>query len=265
VRGRARPVPSAARAGRGQAYLSVKVRVEWCAAVVMLVSAAPLLLVLAILVAVTSKGPVGYTQLRVGRSGRPFRMYKLRTMVHGCEARTGPVWAVPDDPRTTPVGRWLRDTHLDELPQLWNVVRGHMSLIGPRPERPEIAAEVERAMPEFRERLRVRPGITGLAQMRLPADSDLVTVRRKLDHDLYYIAHLGPSLDARIALSTPLRLAGDIALSMSRRIARPIAVPAVPPADLRQIQPWLGPRPPGGRGAAVDVDVRPAGRRAVAA
>jgi lipopolysaccharide/colanic/teichoic acid biosynthesis glycosyltransferase len=246
-------------------YLRVKVRVEWCAAVVMLVLATPLLLVLAVLVAVTSRGPVGYAQLRVGRGGRPFRMYKLRTMVHGCEASTGPVWAVPDDPRSTPVGRWLRDTHLDELPQLWNVVRGHMSLIGPRPERPEIAAEIERAIPEFRQRLRVRPGITGLAQMRLPADSDLDTVRRKLDHDLYYIEHLGPSLDARIALSTPLRLAGDIAMAMSRRIARPIAVPAARPADVEQSQPWLGPRPPGGRGAAVEVDVRPAGRRAVAA
>ena len=146
-----------------QRYVRLKTSIEWCVALVLLVLMSPLLLGLAILVGLTSKGSVIYSQWRVGRSGKPFRIYKLRTMVHQCEAHTGPVWAVTDDPRSTRVGHWLRDTHLDELPQLWNVLRGHMSLIGPRPERPEIAAQIEQTIPQFQYRLLVRPGITGLA------------------------------------------------------------------------------------------------------
>jgi lipopolysaccharide/colanic/teichoic acid biosynthesis glycosyltransferase len=207
-------------------YLRARAAVEWFLAFALFVGAMPLLLGLGLAVRVTSEGPIFYSQWRVGRFGKPFRIYKLRTMNNRCEAHTGPVWAVADDPRTTRIGRWLRDSHLDELPQLWNVLCGHMSLIGPRPERPEIAAQIERTLPEFRHRLSVRPGITGLAQVRLPADSDLDTVRRKLGHDLYYIRNLGPLLDARVVLSTCFRLVGDLALSMSRRIARPIALPA---------------------------------------
>jgi lipopolysaccharide/colanic/teichoic acid biosynthesis glycosyltransferase len=218
------------------AYLPCKAAIEWCAALVMLVLAAPLMLGLAILVRLTSEGPIGYSQLRFGRNGRTFRIYKFRTMVSRCEAETGPVWAIANDPRTTRIGRFLRDTHLDELPQLWNVLRGDMSLIGPRPERPEIAARIERTIPEFTQRLLVRPGITGLAQMRLPADSDLDTVRRKLAHDLYYIKHLSFWLDVRIALSTPLRLLGELALSMSRRISRPSE--PVAPITASPVQVW---------------------------
>src|SRR4051812_15673576 len=207
----------------GGGYLRVKAAIEWVAALVLLMLAMPLLLALAALVALTSEGPIAYSQERLGRFGKPFRIYKLRMMTHGCEAETGPVWAVADDPRVTRVGRFLRDTHLDEIPQLWNVLCGHMSLIGPRPERPEIAARIEHTLPEFRERLWVRPGITGLAQMRLPADSDLETVRRKLSHDLYYIRHLSLGLDVRLVLSTPFRLLGEISLSLSRRLVRPTA------------------------------------------
>jgi len=112
------------------------------------------------------------------------------------------VWASKEDPRVTPIGRLLRDTHLDELPQLWNVVRGEMGLIGPRPERPEIVARIERALPGYHGRLLVRPGVTGLAQMRVPADTGLDSVRQKLAHDLYYIQHLGLLLDLRIAVCT---------------------------------------------------------------
>ena len=219
-------LPTPAVGPKVREYLRLRAVVEWGLAFVLLLGAAPLLLVLGLLVAITSEGPVVYSQWRVGRSGKPFRIHKLRTMAHRCEANTGPVWAVADDPRTTRIGRWLRESHLDELPQLWNVLCGHMSLIGPRPERPEIAARIEQTLPEFRHRLLVRPGITGLAQMRLPADSDINTVRRKLALDLYYIQHLSPQLDARVVISTPLRFFGDIALSMSRRIARPIAAQA---------------------------------------
>jgi lipopolysaccharide/colanic/teichoic acid biosynthesis glycosyltransferase len=123
-------------------------------------------------------------------------------MLHECEGAAGAVWAVQDDPRVTPIGRFLRETHLDEIPQLWNVLRGEMSLIGPRPERPEIASQLERHLPAYRQRLLVRPGMTGLAQLRLPADSDVNGVRRKLSHDLYYIRHRGFGLDFQVALST---------------------------------------------------------------
>jgi lipopolysaccharide/colanic/teichoic acid biosynthesis glycosyltransferase len=208
---------------RSGMYPWIKSGVEWTAALVMIILAAPIALGLAILVKSTSEGPVFYSQMRLGRFGKPFRIYKLRTMTHRCEAATGPVWSVQDDPRITTIGRWLRDTHLDELPQLWNVLRGEMSLIGPRPERPEIAANIERVMPEFRHRLLVRPGITGLAQMRLEADANLGFVARKLAHDLQYVRHVGPTLDARIAASTVLHSIGWAATAASRRVVQRFA------------------------------------------
>src|SRR5262249_55106805 len=144
----------------------------------------------------------------LGRFGRPFLIYKLRTMTHNCEQESGVRWAVPGDPRVTRLGRFLRKTHLDELPQLWNVLRGDMSLVGPRPERPEFVPGLERAIPGYRPRLLVKPGVTGLAQVQLPADTDIPSVRRKLAYDLYYIRSGGLWLDLRLLASTALRLAG---------------------------------------------------------
>ena len=132
---------------------------------------------------------------RTGLGGRPFRIYKLRTMLHDCERETGPVWASAHDRRVTRVGKILRDTHLDELPQLWNVLRGEMSLIGPRPERPELAGRIEATVPGFHRRLMVKPGLTGLAQLRLPPDGEVEKVSKKLSEDLYYMTHQGPLLD----------------------------------------------------------------------
>ena len=152
--------------------------------------AAPLILLAMALVKLTSRGPAIYRQVRAGLGGRPFTIYKIRTMAHDCEARTGPVWATADDPRVTPLGRFLRRSHLDELPQLWNVLRGEMSLVGPRPERPEFVAQLQRAIPDYRRRLQVPPGVTGLAQVQLPPDTDLAGVRRKLVYDLYYIRRM---------------------------------------------------------------------------
>ena len=123
-------------------------------------------------------------------------------MIHNCESLTGPRWSMPGDPRITPVGWFLRRTHLDELPQLLNVLRGEMSLIGPRPERPEFVPELERELPGYTQRLAVRPGVTGLAQVQLPPDTDLDSVRRKLAHDLYYIRHVSPWLDLRLLVCT---------------------------------------------------------------
>ena len=188
-------------------YFPVKVATEWLLALALFIGTAPLVLVLAVIVKVTSPGPAFYAQTRLGRHGRHYRILKLRSMVHDAEKGTGAVWASQDDRRITAVGQFLRNTHLDELPQLINVLTGDMALIGPRPERPEIARRIERRVPEFRLRLAVRPGITGLAQMLLPADDpndvELVGLRRKLEHDLYYVREAGFLMDLRIACSTP--------------------------------------------------------------
>jgi lipopolysaccharide/colanic/teichoic acid biosynthesis glycosyltransferase len=202
-------------------YIRIKLVIEWVAALILLVLAAPMLAVLAGLVKLASRGPAFYTQIRLGQHGRPFKIYKLRTMTHRCETATGPVWSVENDLRVTRLGRYLRDTHLDEIPQLWNILRGHMSLIGPRPERPEIAVQIERALPEFRKRLLVRPGITGLAQVCLRPDSDLDSVSRKLAHDLQYLHKMSAILDVRIMLSTVLHLVGAAAMAVSRQLIYP--------------------------------------------
>jgi lipopolysaccharide/colanic/teichoic acid biosynthesis glycosyltransferase len=174
----------------------------------LLVLAAPLILLAALLTKLTSRGPAFYLQVRLGRGGLPYTIYKIRTMTHQCEKSSGPQWSKAGDPRVTRIGAFLRATHLDELPQLFNVLRGEMSLVGPRPERPEFIPHLERAIPHYRDRLRVRPGVTGLAQVQLPADTDIRSVRRKLTYDLYYIRHMSPWLDARIILCTVLRVLG---------------------------------------------------------
>ncbi len=189
---------------RHQTYLRIKAAVEWFWAVLMCVPALPFILIGAAMVKVTSPGPVFYSQKRLGRNGKIFKIYKLRTMTHNCEAKSGPVWSSASDARVTRVGRILRDTHLDELPQLWNVLKGEMGLIGPRPERPELAAKIGQAMPSFHQRLLVKPGVTGLAQVQLPADSDLQSVRLKLAYDLYYVREVSLTLDLRIVVGTGL-------------------------------------------------------------
>jgi lipopolysaccharide/colanic/teichoic acid biosynthesis glycosyltransferase len=201
-------------------YLSCKMAAEWLASFLALLLLAPLLAVAAMGVKASSGGPAFYCQVRLGRNGRPYRVYKIRTMVHQAEAKTGAVWAAQDDPRVTPIGRFLRDTHLDELPQLWNILRGEMSLIGPRPERPEIASQLESVLPNYRKRLHVRPGLTGLAQLRLPADSDVSGVRRKLSYDLYYVRRASPMLDVRIAASTGFYLLARFSKAMSEGLVR---------------------------------------------
>jgi lipopolysaccharide/colanic/teichoic acid biosynthesis glycosyltransferase len=189
-------------------YPPVKTAAGFVLGLVLTIIALPILGALALAVRLTSRGPAFYTQTRVGRGGRLFTIYKLRTMLDNCESLTGPRWCVPGDPRVTRLGWLLRVTHLDELPQLLNVLRGEMSLVGPRPERPEFVPELERALPAYRQRLVVRPGVTGLAQVKLPADTDLDSVRRKLAHDLYYIERLSLWLDLRLLAGTALYAAG---------------------------------------------------------
>ena len=179
----------------------------------------PLTVPLAVLVAAVVKlsaprDPVFYSQQRVGRFGRAFTMYKFRTMVTGAESKAGPMWSPPGDRRITAAGGFLRRYRLDELAQLVNVLRGDMSLVGPRPERPEIAAELEQQILYYRERENVPPGLTGWAQIRHPYGGSVADSRIKVEYDLYYIQNLSFGLDLRIILRT-LRI---VLLGMEREM-----------------------------------------------
>jgi lipopolysaccharide/colanic/teichoic acid biosynthesis glycosyltransferase len=189
-------------------YEAIKPWIDCALAVVMLVVSAPIILLSLLLVRCTSRGPALYTQKRLGLAGKVFTIYKIRTMYQDSECHCGPRWCVPGDPRVTPVGRFLRRCHLDELPQLINILRGDMSLVGPRPERPEFLAHLERSLPSYRQRLNVRPGLTGLAQVQQPPDEDLLSVRRKLNYDLCYLERMNLWLDVRLILATALKCAG---------------------------------------------------------
>ena len=163
-----------------------------------LILTAPLVPVIAAAIKWDSKGPVLYRQERMGRFGDSFRMYKFRTMGVDAEAG-GPTWAAgEEDPRMTRVGRFLRRTHLDELPQLLNVLAGEMSLVGPRPERPCFVSELHRVIPSYDDRFLIRPGMTGLAQVHYRYDTSVADVRRKLRFDRLYVRRLCLALDARI-------------------------------------------------------------------
>jgi lipopolysaccharide/colanic/teichoic acid biosynthesis glycosyltransferase len=166
----------------------------------------PLMLLLACLVRLTSAGPALYNQVRVGRGGRLFWIYKFRTMRHDCEKGTGARWASPGDSRITALGRFLRASHLDELPQLINVLLGQMSLVGPRPERPEFTPGLSQVIPNYDRRTLVRPGVTGLAQVQLPPDSNLDSVRKKLQYDLWYIERGNLWLDLRLIICTAMKV-----------------------------------------------------------
>jgi lipopolysaccharide/colanic/teichoic acid biosynthesis glycosyltransferase len=189
-------------------YARCKPVLDFTASLVLLVLAGPVILLAAALVKLTSRGPAFYSQTRVGKDGRLFTLYKIRSMKHDCEKTSGARWSTPGDPRVTRLGAFLRKTHLDELPQLWNVLKGDMSLVGPRPERPEFIPVLERAIPHYRDRLAVRPGVTGLAQVQLPPDTDMDSVRRKLACDLYYIRRLNGWLDFRLIACTAVRMLG---------------------------------------------------------
>jgi lipopolysaccharide/colanic/teichoic acid biosynthesis glycosyltransferase len=183
-----------------------------------LLMTSPLFPVIAVAIRLETRGPVFFRQLRIGRAWADrvelFEMVKFRTMVADAEAQTGPVWAGKDDPRITRVGRFLRKTRLDELPQLWNVIKGEMSLIGPRPERPGICHRLEREIPFFAERTYgLAPGITGLAQVNQGYDETLDDVRRKVGYDHGYALALSSpggwiTADLNIALRTLLVMAG---------------------------------------------------------
>ena len=162
----------------------------------------PIVIVASLLVKLTSRGPVLYRQRRLGLMGAPFYIYKFRSMYDGAEADTGAVWAQRNDPRVTPVGRWLRRFRVDEIPQLFNVLRGEMALAGPRPERPEFVETLEEQIPFYRQRLAMKPGITGWAQIHYKYGDSFEDTITKLEYDLYYIKNFQVSLDFYILFHT---------------------------------------------------------------
>jgi exopolysaccharide biosynthesis polyprenyl glycosylphosphotransferase len=172
------------------------------ASVAALVMTAPIMAAAAVLVRLGSSGPVFHRQDRVGQNGAPFTILKFRTMAVDAESRTGPVWAIDNDPRITWVGRWLRRFHVDELPQFINVLRGEMSVVGPRPEREVFVNRLAEQIPFYTERFMVRPGITGWAQVTQSYAASLEESRQKLQADLYYIKHMSLPTDVYIMLKT---------------------------------------------------------------
>ncbi len=162
----------------------------------------PVMLLVALAVRISSPGPILYRQKRVGQRDVPFTLYKFRSMYVDAEARTGAVWAKKDDPRITPIGRWLRRLRLDELPQLFNVLKGQMSVVGPRPERPEFVTELEKKIPYYSQRHCVKPGITGWAQINYKYGETIEDTMNKLEYDLYYIKNMSPALDFFIIFHT---------------------------------------------------------------
>ena len=169
---------------------------------ILLALLSPVIGVVALLIRLCNGPGVIFRQVRVGKGGRLFLMYKFRTMKPDAEAETGPIWAAENDPRCTRLGRILRRTYLDELPQLLNVIKGEMSLVGPRPERPHFVEQLSCQLPEYSKRLEVKPGITGLAQVEYGAEHNLSDTRTKLDLDLTYIRKMCWSTDFRILLAT---------------------------------------------------------------
>lgn len=184
----------------------VKRLMDIIVSLVVLILTLPFTAVIAMIIKFNSKGPVIYKQKRVGRNGKTFTMFKFRTMYENAESKTGPTWAQENDPRVTKVGYWLRKLRLDELPQLLNVLHGTMSLVGPRPERPHFVDQFKVQIPLYTRRLRVRPGITGWAQVKWKYDSSLDDVKEKTKYDLFYVENTSLRMDLKILIITLLTM-----------------------------------------------------------
>ena len=180
----------------------LKRSVDLFAAVVLLVIGTPICILVGWAIRLEDGGPVLFRQTRVGRNGLLFTLYKLRSMRNDAEADSGPQWAAPDDARVTRIGRWIRALRIDEIPQAWNVLVGDMSFVGPRPERPEFVGPLSVAIPGYSHRHRVRPGMTGWAQVNQPYSGTVDDVRRKLLYDLEYLQNWSLILDVLILLRT---------------------------------------------------------------
>lgn len=217
---------------------------DMAGAIVGLFLALPFFLFVPLLIKLDSPGPVFYRQVRTGRDrrrrqrrlsflgagmerrhddqrqqnlyGQPFVIYKFRTMSDDAERRSGAVWAIENDPRITNIGQWMRKFHIDEIPQFFNILRGEMSLVGPRPERPEIISKLIATTPQYRQRLAVKPGLTGLAQICLGYDTCVEDVKRKVALDLFYISHQSVHLYWRILLRTFRKVVSTTKIEVSR-------------------------------------------------
>jgi len=235
-----------------KSYHEVKPMIDRVFSLVLLLALAPLMLAIALAVMFTSRGPVFFTQVRVGENrrrirtgpskdrrvvdhcGRLFTVYKFRTMYVDAESATGPVWSTQNDPRITRIGRFLRKTHLDELPQLFNVLKGEMSLVGPRPERPFFVQHLKDGVRGYCRRLMVRPGITGLAQVRHKADESLNDVARKVAYDRLYVLRQCLFLDIIILMETVrVALLGKSSLRLYQRSGVPVGGGGAHSLDLR--------------------------------
>jgi len=193
------PLMEITRSGRPRWYATLKRAVDITVAVILLVALSPVLIVAGLAVLVSMGWPALYVQERAGMEMRPFRLYKFRTMVRDAEAASGPVLASAADTRITPLGRFMRTYRIDELPQLLNIVRGDMSLVGPRPERPHFVERFAAEIPGYRERFKIRPGVTGLAQV---SGDYATTPERKLKYDLIYMYHQNLPMDLQILVET---------------------------------------------------------------
>jgi exopolysaccharide biosynthesis polyprenyl glycosylphosphotransferase len=167
-----------------------------------LVLSLPLMAAVALAVRLDSQGPILYRQLRVGRMGKCFHVLKFRSMITDAEKHTGARWAHENDPRVTRIGRLLRKYRLDELPQFWNVIRGDMSFVGPRPERPEFVRELRKEIPYYDERHSVRPGLTGWAQVQYSYGASIEDAFNKLEYDLFYLKNMSFIFDLAIVFQT---------------------------------------------------------------
>jgi len=189
-------------------YFEFKSKFDQTVGLLLFVASSPLILILAVVVRCTSRGPAIYRQTRVGQNGQNFELLKLRSMVRDAEIDGEAVWCATNDLRVTKFGRILRKLHMDELPQLWNVAKGDMSLVGPRPERPEICENLVSEIDDYHARHKIKPGITGLAQVNLPPDQTIEDVQRKQILDLRYIQEASLGLDLRMISATALRMLG---------------------------------------------------------
>jgi len=183
-------------------YLVAKRSMDIFVSAAGLILLSPLFLVVAALIKIDSRGPVFFSQERVGKGGKLFKMHKFRTMVADAEKKTGPVWAAESDPRVTFIGRFLRKSKIDELPQLVNLIKGEMSMVGPRPERPFFVEQFANIIPGYTRRLDVTPGLTGPAQLRNGYDRYAIDVIKKLRFDVTYIKKMGLSMDLRLLAET---------------------------------------------------------------
>jgi exopolysaccharide biosynthesis polyprenyl glycosylphosphotransferase len=167
-----------------------------------LIVSSPVIIVTSIAIKIDSKGPMFFKQERMGQDGKVFNILKFRSMIKDAEKYTGPVWSQKDDPRVTRVGRLVRKLRIDEIPQMYNVLKGQMSIVGPRPERPYFVEKLSQEIPYYKRRLKVRPGITGWAQVKHKYDESIEDVKVKLRYDLFYIENMSLRMDFKIMLRT---------------------------------------------------------------